>query len=110
MTKSLLGKRKPLSRFRPENASHDVSRTYREQLYSGRRITLNPGQNSSWALGRVFQAMREEGLVDHIRSKREWIRPGLAASLKRMKRRQQRFNAIVRSTINEINDIYRRLQ
>lgn len=65
---------------------------------------------SNSAMNRVFDILSSEGIISRVRGKREWIRPGLVASLGRMRRRQERFNDLVRRTINEVQDIRRRLK
>ena len=105
--KPLSTRRRAAAKLRQE--LQPPERSHREELYASRRIEVH-GATANHGLGRVFELMRSEGLVDKIRSRREWIRPGLVASLDRMKRRQQRFNAMVRDTVSEINEIYRRLQ
>lgn len=107
ISKSLTTRRKAAAKLR--HNLKPLERPYKEELYSARRIEIH-GASSNYGLSRVFEVMRSEGFVEKIRSKREWIRPGLVASLARMKRRQQRFNGMVRDTVNEINEIYRRLQ
>lgn len=106
-TKPLSTRRRTAVKLRQELQLPE--RSYREELYASRRIEVY-GASANHGLGRVYELMRSEGLVDKIRGRREWIRPGLVASLARMKRRQERFNAMVRNTVSEINEIYRRLQ
>jgi hypothetical protein len=87
------------------------SRTYRESIYSGRRIDLASNRLSlSAALSRVLDIMNTEGVMKKVRDGREWKKPGLVASLKRMKRRQERFNGLVKKSIDEINDVHRRIK
>src|SRR4051812_39435258 len=66
-------------------------RTYNEELYSARRIDLSNATGKApfnYGISRLFDVMRTEGIIGKVRSKREWIRPGLVKSLGRMKRRQ----------------------
>lgn len=93
----------------PSSSSPSPGRTYREELYAGRTISATR-MPSSVALSRLFDVVRNEGIMDVVRRKREWIRPGLAASLERMRRRHARFNRKVRESIQEVNEIYRRLE
>lgn len=65
---------------------------------------------TSMALTRVTELMKSEGIMERVKSKREFIRPGLKASLGRMKRRQDRFNVMVSKTISEILDMKDRLK
>jgi hypothetical protein len=100
-----LRRRAPL---RPSNAP--TERTYREELYSGRRIDLREGLPVHVGLRRLSSVMHSGGIIKTLRAKREFTRPGLVKSLARMEARHQRFDEMVRNTLNEIKDIYRRLK
>ena len=88
------------------------NRTYREELYAGRRIILQSGPNAgsgNGRIGRMYDLLKSEGIFAKIRSKREFMRPGEKAGHEWAARRKIRFNQMVAKTVNEIKDIYRRL-
>ena len=100
-----------LRRRIPLRSSNTPSeRTYREDLYSGRRIDLREGVPVHVGLRKLSSAMHSGGIINTLRAKREFTRPGLLKSLARMKARHERFDEMVRNTLNEIKDIYRRLK
>jgi hypothetical protein len=103
----------PAAAPRPKirTAAPAITRTYREELYAGRRVDLTTTRTPfPVAMSRIFDTMQSEGVVARVKRGREWIRPGLVASLGRMRRRQARFNTMVGETINEIKDVYRRIK
>lgn len=94
--------------FTSMSAGSASTDSYRKDLYSGRRVTCPKGI-ASIGLSRMYNIMKGEGIIERIRSKREWTRPGLRKGLERAASKKLRFNAIVRQNIAEIQDIYKKL-
>lgn len=84
-------------------------RTYREELYAGRRLDL-----SSASLSKGFRSLqgilRDEHILQKVRARREFIRPCVLKSREHSARRRERFDVMVRDTVEEIKDIYNRLK
>jgi len=81
-------------------------RTYKEELYTARRFH-NPSANSaSLSLMRLNQTMRAEGLVDEVKSRREFLRPSIKRVRALFKSRQGRFNEMLRETLGRIKQIH----
>lgn len=92
------------------------TRPYKEELYAARRFAItqpggggNPRHTLNWALHELNGVVRGEGIATTVRRKREFIKPTKARNLARMASRKKRFDAHLRDTIVEINDIRRRL-
>lgn len=84
-------------------------RTYREELYAGRRLDLSSASLSSGLRG-LQGILRDEHILEKVRARREFIRPCVLRSKERSARRRERFDAMVRDTVKEIKDIYNRLK
>lgn len=110
MTTSLSAKRKSaISKYRFGKEASHADRTYREELYAGRTINASR-MPVGVALSRVFDVVRREGILASVQRKREWVRPGFAASMAAMKQRHKRFKQKVCESIEEVKEIYRRLE
>ena len=77
-------------------------RTYREELYSSRRIELTPTQATSSAFRKLSQRLQEEKIVQMVKERRYFIRPGLQKHAIIYAGRRKKFNQLVRDTINRI--------
>lgn len=85
------------------------NRTYREELYGGRRLDLSTVSLSS-GLRSLQDVLRGEHILEKVRAHREFTRPCVLKSRERSARQRGRFDAMVRSTVQEIKDIYTRLK
>lgn len=77
-------------------------RTYREELYSSRRIELTPTQATSSAFRELSQRLQEERIVQMVKERRYFVRPGLQKHAIIYAGRRKKFNQLVRDTINQI--------
>ena len=95
----------------PISQSHPVTqprsfiqpgRTYREELYSSRRIELTPTQATPTAFRKLSQRLQEERVLQRVKERRYFVRPGLIKHAIIYAGRRKKFNQLVRDTINEI--------
>ncbi len=93
-------------------ADTNSTRTYREDLYSSRRIPISPHsgiRSTSAALSELARLMNNEGIIKKAKEKREFIKPTMRRNLAQMASRKRRFGQKFTATIREINEIKRRL-
>jgi ribosomal protein S21 len=79
-------------------------RTYREELYSSRRIELTPTQATPTAFRKLSQRLQEEQVLQRVKERRYFVRPGLIKHAITYAGRRKKFNQLVKSTINRIVD------
>lgn len=92
-----------ITRQAPTNAS---DRTYKEELYSARRF-VNPAPNSaSICHSRLSAVMKNEGIVEETKNRRQFIRPSKRRVLALFKTRQGKFNQMFRDTLTKIMSIH----
>lgn len=77
-------------------------RTYREELYASRRIELTPTQAVPSAFRKLSQRLQEEQVLQRVKERRYFVRPGLVKHAMMYAGRRNKFNQMVRDTINRI--------
>lgn len=80
--------------------------TYRENLYSARRITLANPFSHSPAMPRLKRLLHEEGIVARLRERRRFVKPSVIKGLKKYKARKEKFDVMVREHINRALELH----
>jgi ribosomal protein S21 len=73
-------------------------------LYSSRRIELTPTQATPTAFRKLSQRLQEEQVLQRVKERRYFVRPGLIKHAITYAGRRKKFNQLVKSTINRIVD------
>ncbi len=96
-------KQEPLNSVQqPIRSFIQPGRTYREELYSSRRVELTPTQAIPTAFRKLSQRLQEEQVLKRVREGRYFVRPGLLKHAIIYAGRRKKFNQLVRDTINRI--------
>ncbi len=93
----------------PPPASQISDRTYRESLYSARRIVTpidQVGHDSADWMTSLNRLMRHESISAEVRRRRQFVTPSKLRIQTLFKSRQARFNEMFKGTVNKIMNIY----
>lgn len=83
-------------------------RTYREDLYSSRRMLVSPGQNQSYAFTRLNQLLEAENVKAEVQKRARFVKPSRVEMFREFEQRKRIFDRNVRNTVNRILEIVAR--
>jgi ribosomal protein S21 len=80
--------------------------TYRENLYSARRITLANPFSHSPAIPRLKRLLHDEGIVARLNERKRFVKPSVRKGLKKYKVRKEKFDVLVKEHINRALELH----